>query len=154
MICRHIAEKYADKGTIGLLGTGTLERASIEQWLLTEAQSFEPPSSALVFHLAVAPVAGIETDQTVVEKSKKTLDEVLTIYEQRLEASTYLAGDKFTLADLSHLPNAHNLLKIPSCRPIFESKKKVMGWWDKISSRPSWRKVVEMQKGPPPTPRF
>lgn len=127
-----------------------MERASIEQWLLTEAQSFDPPSSALVFHLAFAPLAGLEPDDDVVEQSKKKLEKVLDIYEQRLEESSYLAGDKFTLADLSHLPNANNLMKIPTCRPLLESRKRVRGWWDRISNRTSWKKVVEMQKGPPP----
>lgn len=148
-ICRHIAEKNAEKGNKELLGTGTLERASMEQWLLTEAQSFDPPSSALAFHLAFAPMAGIETNGTVVEKSEAKLKNVLDVYEQRLEDNRYLAGDKFTLADLSHLPNAHNLMKIPRCRSLFQSRKRVMEWWGEISNRSSWRKVAEMQKAPP-----
>nr|ANH58195.1 glutathione S-transferase [Dracaena cambodiana] len=149
-ICRHVAEKFAGQGNKDLLGSGTLERASIEQWLQTEAESFEPPSSSLVFHLAFAPRAGIEPDETVVKDSKRKLERVLNIYEQRLEETEYLAGDNFTLADLSHLPNAHRLItKVPECAMMFKERKRVSKWWDAISSRPSWRRVVEMQKEPP-----
>lgn len=149
-ICRHVAAKYAGQGNKDLLGTGTLERASIEQWLQTEAESFDPPSSSLVFHLAFAPYARIEPDEIVVKESKRRLESVLNIYEQRLEQTTYLAGDKFTLADLSHLPNAHRLItKVPECALMFKERKRVSNWWDAISSRPSWRRVVEMQKEPP-----
>ena len=132
------------------MGSGTLERASIEQWLKTEAESFEPPSSSLVFHLAFAPHEGLEPDEIAVKESKRRLERVLNIYEQRLEETMYLAGDNFTLTDLSHLPNAHRLItKVPECAVLFKERKRVSKWWDAISSRPSWRRVVEMQQEPP-----
>ncbi|KAM0949793.1 putative glutathione transferase [Dioscorea sansibarensis] len=149
-ICRYIAEKFADQGNKDLLGKGTLERASIEQWLQTEMQSFEPPTSALVFNLAYAPIMGIEPDQEIITKSKAKLAELLDVYEQRLEETNYLAGDKFTLADLSHLPNTQRLIATTRCGNLFRSRKRVSNWWDRISRRSSWRKVVEMQQQPPP----
>ncbi|XP_074565985.1 glutathione S-transferase F11-like [Curcuma longa] len=148
-ICRHLAEKYAGQGNKDLLGSGTLERASIEQWLQTEAQNFDPPSSALVFNLAFAPLLSLEQDKDAVERSKKKLDAVLEIYDRRLDETEYLAGDKFTLADLSHLPNAHRLVHHTDCGSLFTSRKRVARWWKAISSRPSWKRVVEMQQEPP-----
>ncbi|XP_072957175.1 glutathione S-transferase F10-like [Typha angustifolia] len=149
-ICRHIAEKYQEKGNRDLLGSGTLERASIEQWLQTEAYSFDPPASALVFNLAFAPLMDIEKDEEVIERSKKKLIKVLDIYEQKLAETRYLAGDKFTLADLSHLPNAHRLVTNAGCRSLFTSRKRVNRWWEEISNRASWRNVVGMQQEAPP----
>ncbi|XP_008777856.2 glutathione S-transferase F10-like [Phoenix dactylifera] len=149
-ICRHITEKYVDQGNKDLLGTGTLERASIEQWLQTEARSFDPPSSALVFHLAFAPLMGLEQDQEVIEQSKRKLNNVLDIYDRRLQETRFLAGDNFTLADLSHLPNAQRLVSNAGCSPMIRSRKRVSRWWDEISRRPSWQRVVEMQKEPLP----
>ncbi|EHA8587650.1 glutathione S-transferase F11 [Cocos nucifera] len=149
-ICRHIAEKYVDQGNKGLLGTGTLERASIELWLQTEANSFDPPSSELVFNLAFAPLMGLEQDEVVIQRSRQKLNKVLDIYDRRLQETRFLAGDNFTLADLSHLPNAQRLVSNNKCSSLITSRKKVSKWWDEISSRPSWKRVVEMQQEPPP----
>jgi len=54
-ILRHISHKYAKQGNPDLIGTGALERASIEQWLQTEAQSFDSPSAEMVYSLAILP---------------------------------------------------------------------------------------------------
>jgi len=125
---------------------GTLERASIEQWLQAEAESFEPPSSALVFHLAFAVPMGMKPDKPLIEKSEKQLSQVLDIYDQKLALSEYLAGDDFTLADLYHLPNSHYLVsRSERGRSLFTSRKNLDRWWKTISARPSWKKVVQLQ---------
>ncbi|KMZ75929.1 Glutathione S-transferase Phi class [Zostera marina] len=144
-ICRHVSKKFAEQGNKDLLGIGTLERASIEQWLQTEENSFNVPSSNLVFHLAVSPDMRDKHDDAVIEDSKNKLLSVLEFYERRLEETSFLAGDNFTLADLSHLPNAQCIMNTDYAS-MFMSKKKVREWWEKISSRPSWRRVVAMQK--------
>ncbi|URE14067.1 glutathione s-transferase [Musa troglodytarum] len=144
-ICRYVSEKYAEHGNKYLLGRDLLDRGSIEQWLKTEEQSFDPPSWALVFHLAFAPLTnGNELDQSPVTESEKKLGRVLDVYEHRLRESKYLAGDEFTLADLSHLPNTHYLVNSGQWNHLFNSRKNVQRWWEKISNRPSWTKVVEM----------
>uniref|UniRef100_A0A1D1XGT3 glutathione transferase n=1 Tax=Anthurium amnicola TaxID=1678845 RepID=A0A1D1XGT3_9ARAE len=149
-ICRRISEKYAKQGE-HLLGTGSLERASIEQWLQAEEHSFDAPSSALVFHLAFAPLMNKrERDQEEIDFNKQKLSTVLDIYEDRLGMSKYLAGDDFTLADLSHLPNSHYLVnKTEEGSSLFKSRKNVYRWWNDISSRVSWKKVVELQSEHP-----
>ncbi|THU61560.1 hypothetical protein C4D60_Mb07t24610 [Musa balbisiana] len=144
-ICRYVSEKYAEHGNKYLLGRDLLDRGSIEQWLKTEEQSFNPPSWALVFHLAFAPLTnGNELDQSMVTESEKMLAGVLDVYEHRLRESKYLAGDEFTLADLSHLPNTHYLVNSRQWNHLFNSRKNIQRWWEKISNRPSWTKVVEM----------
>ncbi|CAL9060673.1 unnamed protein product [Musa banksii] len=144
-ICRYVSEKYAEHGNKYLLGRDLLDRGSIEQWLKTEEQSFNPPSWALVFHLAFAPPTnGNELDQSLVTESEKMLGNVLDVYEHRLRESKYLAGDEFTLADLSHLPNTHYLVNSRQWNHLFNSRKNIQRWWEKISNRPSWTKVVAM----------
>ncbi|XP_008780593.2 glutathione S-transferase F10-like [Phoenix dactylifera] len=148
--CRHISEKYPDMGNKTLFGTGVLERATIEQWLQAEARMFDPPSSTLVFHLAFATPLGLHPDQSLIERNEKKLADVLDIYESRLGEDEYLAGDEFTLADLSHLPNAHYLVtKTERGRKLFTSRKNVARWWKAISDRPSWKRVVQIQSEHP-----
>ncbi|KAG2692858.1 hypothetical protein I3843_08G070100 [Carya illinoinensis] len=145
-ICRYICEKYADKGNKGLYGTNPLAKASIEQWLEAEGQSFSPPSSVLVFQLAFAPRMKIKQDQVVIKQNEEKLSRVLDIYDKRLGETRFLAGDEFTLADLSHLPNTQYLVGVSGKGELFTSRKNVGRWWNEISSRDSWKKVVDMQK--------
>ncbi|XP_019054394.1 PREDICTED: glutathione S-transferase-like [Nelumbo nucifera] len=149
-ICRYISEKYAKQGNKSLFGTGPLEKASIDQWLEAEGQSFNPPSSVLVFQLAFAPRMKLKQDEGLIRQNKEKLGKILDVYERRLGESRFLAGDEFTLADLSHLPNTHYLVNDTDSGHLFNSRKNVGRWWDEISSRESWKKVVELQNSPPP----
>uniref|UniRef100_A0A2P2K926 glutathione transferase n=1 Tax=Rhizophora mucronata TaxID=61149 RepID=A0A2P2K926_RHIMU len=146
-ICRYICEKYADKGNKGLYGTNPLAKASIDQWLEAEGQSFSPPSGALVFQLAFAPRMKLQQDEGVIRQNEEKLKKVLDVYEKRLGESRYLAGDDFSLADLSHLSNTHYLVTATDRAELFTDRENVRRWWDEISSRDSWKKVVqEMQQ--------
>ncbi|KAF0928564.1 hypothetical protein E2562_006010 [Oryza meyeriana var. granulata] len=194
-ILRHIADKYKNQGNPDLIGMGALERSSIEQWLQTEAQSFDVPSADLVYSLAFLPPTmqldgsggkpkaaydgscGEERDgrdrqgsrqrqrggdpemnaahrqkveemQQLFEKSRKELSKVLDIYEQRLDEAKYLAGDKFTLADLSHLPNADRLAADPRSLQMLQSRKNVSRWWADISGLDSWKHVKSLNRPP------
>lgn len=145
-ICRYICDKYADQGNKGLYGTNPLAKASIDQWLEAEGQSFSPPSSTLVFQLAFAPRMKLKQDQGVIRQNEEKLKKVLDVYENRLGESRFLAGDEFSLADLSHLPNGHYLVNATDRGELFTSRNNVGRWWTEISTRDSWEKVVEMQK--------
>ncbi|KAK6115182.1 hypothetical protein DH2020_007451 [Rehmannia glutinosa] len=149
-ISRYICNKYANQGNKGLYGTNPLEKASIDQWLEAEGQNFNPPSSILVFQLAFAPRMKIKQDENLIKQNEAKLAKVLDVYDKRLEESRYLAGDDFTLADLSHLPNGQYLVNATDRGELFTSRKNVERWWGEISSRESWKKVVEMQKSPSP----
>nr|BAD08963.1 putative glutathione S-transferase GST 16 [Oryza sativa Japonica Group] len=138
-ICRYIAETYEQRGYPFLLGKDVLERASIEQWLRHEEHAFDPPSRALFCHLAF-PVQDDDDDDINTEKRK--LEEVLEVYEQRLGESEFLAGNKFTLADLVHLPNTHHLVTSEFAY-LYDSRKNVQRWWDTISNRQSWKQVLK-----------
>ncbi|KAI3875800.1 hypothetical protein MKX03_023723 [Papaver bracteatum] len=148
-ICRYVCDKYAKQGNEGLYGMNSLVKASIDQWIEAEGQSFNPPSSALVFQLAFAPRMKLKQDPELIKQSEEKLKKVLDIYEKRLGESQFLAGDEFTLADLSHLPNTQYILNRTDRGELFTSRKNVARWWNEISSRESWKKVVEMQSAPP-----
>ncbi|CAA0812452.1 Glutathione S-transferase F9 [Striga hermonthica] len=134
-ILRYICDKYATQGNKGLYGTNPLEKASIDQWLEAEGQSFNLPSSVLVFQLAFAPMMKIKQDEDLIKQNEAKLVNVLDVYEKRLGESRFLAGDEFTLADLSHLPNAHYLVSKTDRRELITSRKNVERWWGEISSR-------------------
>ncbi|VAH56425.1 unnamed protein product [Triticum turgidum subsp. durum] len=138
-ICRYIAETYEQRGYPFLLGKDVLERASIEQWLRHEEHAFDPPSRALFCHLAF-PFP--DEDMSDIDREKRKLEEVLEVYEQRLGESEFLAGNKFTLADLVHLPNTHHIVTSDEFAYLYDSRKNVQRWWNTISARDSWQQVV------------
>nr|CDM81048.1 unnamed protein product [Triticum aestivum] len=137
-ICRYIAETYEQRGYPFLLGKDVLERASIEQWLRHEEHAFDPPSRALFCHLAF-PFP--DEDMSDIDREKRKLEEVLEVYEQRLGESKFLAGNKFTLADLVHLPNTHHIVTSEEFAYLYDSRKNVQRWWNTISARDSWQQV-------------
>ncbi|PAN51712.1 hypothetical protein PAHAL_9G614600 [Panicum hallii] len=153
-ICRYICDQYADRGNQALLGKkedGAVGRAAIEQWIEAESQSFNPPSLAIIFQLAFAPMMGRTTDMSVVEQNEVKLTKVLDVYDQRLGESQYFAGDDFSLADLVHLPNADFLVNRTNKAGLITERKNLARWWDDVSARPAWKKVIEMQSSPRPS---
>ncbi|CAA3025111.1 glutathione S-transferase-like [Olea europaea subsp. europaea] len=148
-ICRYICDKYTNQGNKRLFGTNPLEKASIDQWLEVEGQNFNPPTSVLVFQLAFVPRMKIQQDENLIKQNEEKLGKVLDVYENRLGESRYLAGDEFTLADLSHLPMSRYLVNACGRGELFTSRKNVGRWWDEISTRETWKKVNEMQNSPP-----
>ncbi|CAM0952791.1 unnamed protein product [Alopecurus aequalis] len=138
-ICRYIAETYEHRGEPFLLGKDSLERASIEQWLHHEEHAFNPPSRSLFCHLAFP----LTEDDDDIDLQKIKLEEVLEVYEQRLGDTEFLAGNKFTLADLVHLPNSHYITESDKFAYLYDSRKNVQRWWNAISTRKSWQNVLK-----------
>lgn len=76
----------------------------------------------------------------------RKLEEVLEVYEQRLGETEFLAGNKFTLADLVHLPGTHHVITSDRFAYLYDSRKNVQRWWSKISARDSWQQVLRDMK--------
>ncbi|KAK4390132.1 Glutathione S-transferase F9 [Sesamum angolense] len=142
-IIRYYAEKYKSQGT-ELLGRTMEERGLVEQWLEVEAHNFQPPLYDLVVQLLFDPKLGLIPDQKRIKEDKEKLARVLDVYDQRLSTSKFLAGDSFSLADLSHLPFGQFLMTGLGKEYMIRDRKHVSGWWDDISNRPSWQKVLQL----------
>eukprot|EP01018_Ginkgo_biloba_P017866 Gb_10894 [translate_table: standard] len=143
-IIRYIAMKYEGQGT-PLLGSNLEERALVEQWLEVEGHNFDPPVVALVAELLYPLQSGAE-NQALIESKEQQLANVLDVYEERLSKTKYLAGDFFSLADLTHLPFIHMVVNVTDKGYLIRDRKHVNAWWEDISSRPAWEKVLESGK--------
>lgn len=136
---RYIANKFEDQGT-PLYGTTPIERALVEQWLEVEAQNFNAACKDSLKYAAVSPV-----DDQKLTQSLAKLATVLDVYEARLATTQFLAGDFLSLADLSHLPTGWKLFdKYNQSDVCFDGRPHVQAWWETISSRPAWKRVLEM----------
>ncbi|KAJ7964399.1 Glutathione S-transferase [Quillaja saponaria] len=142
-IIRYHATKYAGRGP-NLLGSNLEERALVDQWLEVEAHNFNDMVYTLVLQLVILPKMGQPGDLALAHSCAQKLEKVFDVYEKRLSESTYLAGDKFTLADLSHLPGIRYLIHEAKLGHLVTERKKVNAWWENISSRPAWKKLLEL----------
>ncbi|KAH0718176.1 hypothetical protein KY285_014207 [Solanum tuberosum] len=141
-IIRYYAAKYEDKGK-KLTGTTLEEKALVDQWLEVESNNYNDLVYNMVLQLLVFPKMGHNSDLIVVQKCANNLEKVFDIYEQRLSKSKYLAGDFFSLADLSHLPSLRFLMNEGGFAHLVTQRKCLHDWYLDISSRPSWNKVLD-----------
>lgn len=147
-IMRYYAEKYRSQG-VELLGKTIEEKGLVEQWLEVEAHNFNPPAYNLVIHVLFPSLLVDGTpDPKVIEESEAKLVKVFNIYEERLSKNKYLAGDFFSLADISHLPFTDYIVNNMGKDYLIKERKNVSAWWDDISSRPSWNKILESYRPP------
>jgi len=138
-IIRYIANKYEGQGT-ALYGKDINGRAKVDQWLEVEGQNF---NSAIRSSLGV--VSKPPVDEVLLTETIGKLGKVLDIYEDHLSKTQYLAGDFFSLADLSHMTTGWKLFdKYKQGSILFEGRPHVKAWWENISSRPAFKKLLEM----------
>ncbi|BAT96904.1 hypothetical protein LR48_Vigan11g157100 [Vigna angularis] len=144
-ILRYYAEKYKNQGT-NLLGKTMEERGLVEQWLEVEGHNYTPPIYNLIKMYFASVLNGEAMDPKAVKENEEKLEKVLDIYEKRLSETKYLAGDFFSLADLNHLQFTSYLVNEMERGFMVRERKNVSRWWDDISSRPSWKKVLQTYK--------
>ncbi|CAF1186489.1 unnamed protein product [Adineta steineri] len=144
-ICRYLEEKYKGKGTELIPSKDIQARAFFEQAANIEAFNFDPPANALIRETVVKKIFyQKEPDPIKVAQYREDLGSKLNVYENILSKQPYLAGQVYTMADLFHLPCAQFIIKFGD-GDLFESRPNVKQWWERISSRPSWKAVQEMK---------
>ncbi|KAJ4828807.1 hypothetical protein Tsubulata_010823 [Turnera subulata] len=142
-IVRYYAAKYANQGP-NLIGLTLEERAIVDQWLEVEAHNFNELVYTIVLQVVILPRMGQLGDMKLARTCEQKLGQVLDVYEQRLSETKYLAGDSFTLADLSHLPGTRYLLEEAGMEHLVKERKNVSAWWEDISDRPAWKKLMKL----------
>ncbi|XP_038971323.1 glutathione S-transferase F12-like [Phoenix dactylifera] len=142
-IVRYYAAKYAGRGP-NLLGRTLEEKARMDMWLDVEAINLNPLVFPIVFNLFVLPGQGVAGNMAEAQASAEKLDKVLEVHERQLSKTKYLAGDEFTLADLTHIPALRYVVENCGMPHLISNKKHVKAWWADITSRPAWKKVMDM----------
>ena len=63
--------------------------------------------------------------------------------QDELEGSDYLAGDEFSLADVSMIPYVNRLYMLSMLEAWCENKPKVLDWFDRMRARPTYGPAVD-----------
>ncbi|CAA7038371.1 unnamed protein product [Microthlaspi erraticum] len=138
------SSRYAEEGTNLLPADpkNTADYATMANGMEVEAHHFDPPATKLAYEHVFKLMYGLTTDDAVVAEEEAKLAKVLDIYEGRLGAFKYCAGDTFTLTDLHHIPVIQYLLQTPS-KKLFTERPHLNAWVTDITSRPASLKVLQ-----------
>lgn len=132
-ICRYFEELYPDNN---LFGTTALERAQIEMW-----SRFIEFNLWLPAGMAFRHITGFYKDRETCfpewgQECRQLASQWFAKLEERLQASAYIAGDRFTIADIlaiCAIDFAARTLELH----IADEQTALKRWHDTVSSRPS-----------------
>jgi glutathione S-transferase len=91
----------------------------------------------LVFHKMMGKAADMEKVKSGAEGAAHALD----VAEKTLAKQDYFGNKTFSLADISWMPYVQYLFAAEHGH-LITSRPGVKAWWERVSTRPSWKKVV------------
>jgi glutathione S-transferase len=135
-IMRYLDDKLAG---VVLTPDDARTRARMEQWISVEYSYFSPPCWPVFYQNLIVPLFGGKPDPDVVANSKLDMLPVLDSMQRALADQHYLAGEAFSLADLTFMPGIQLLFDTHES-DIVEARPQLHTWWQRVSNRPSWCK--------------
>lgn len=140
-ICRYLEETHPEPN---LMGRTTLERAQIESWQRhMEFDGLTAVSEVIRNSIPVFSSRGlpgvtqpVPAIPALVERGTQSLRRFYERLEQRLKETDYVAGNRYTIADITALcviDAAKNRANIP----IPTENTRTQRWYDAVSARPS-----------------
>ncbi|KAH8096466.1 hypothetical protein SO694_00009565 [Aureococcus anophagefferens] len=128
--------KYVLTGT-PLCPGDAKEMAAVESAISVEYSYFTPAFMPVYVERMLKKKKGLEADETKVAAAIEALGPVLDVVEALLEGKTYMAGPKFTMADISYMPYFHQFdaLGIAELR---DDRPNLKAWWATVSTMPNW----------------
>jgi glutathione S-transferase len=132
-ICRYFEEVHPEPRLFGL---GAVNRAEIEMWQRRLELHLMMPT-AMVFRHTHPAMAAMETPQIaqVAETNRPRVLEFLTMLDGHLAETRFVAGDEFSVADITGLVGM-DFMRMARIKPP-EDLLNVARWHGELSARPS-----------------
>lgn len=122
-----------------LIPGDAFDRARMWHWMCFEQYHIEPNIGTARFWVHLLGKTRAELGERLIEK-KKSGYAALDVLEEGLRGRKYLAGDQYSLADISLFAYTHvaqeggfDLQPYPNVR----------AWCDRVASQPEWRPITE-----------
>jgi len=150
-IIRYLAHKYDANHT--LLPTDHKLYGQVEQWISVEMSNYRVDDIVGELYIKKVYYGGGDPDQPKVDAAWKKVTRVLEVLEEHLSSKSsslqdknklFLVGDHFTVADIVYMPMTHYFLFLQEYSNAFDKYPHVKTWWQNITSRPSWQKVISL----------
>ena len=132
-MARYIDGKF---GSV-LIPKDAQTRALMEQWISIETSNFSGHAMKFIYH----SVFKREQTPEVLKAADEKLDLAFSVLARRLAEQPFLAGERFTLADVCFAPYLEYLVATAAAAKITEQPQ-IARWWSAIRQRPAWKKTV------------
>lgn len=133
-ILRYLAARY---GAPALWSDDPVERAAVDQWLAWTAASLYRDWIDLFWFRVRTPAA--QQDAAVIERLRQRTAERYAFLDGQLASRNYIAGDAFSLADITAGMTLYRWYEMPIERPALP---RVEAWYARLRERPPYRKAV------------
>jgi glutathione S-transferase len=117
------------------------DRARMDQWLSVDQSYVAPHTRALAVERILKKHEGTEPDAATAKAAEGALGSTLAIVDRALDGHDYLAGDAFSLADISLMPYVASLPMLHAAH-LAAGLPRLGAWWERVSARPSWKSVT------------
>ncbi len=138
-ICRYLEETHPEPP---LMGTDALDKAMVEMWhRRMELEGLAPCADALRNHSkyfagrAIPGPVAYEQIPALSERGHARIGHFFTMLDARLQESAFVAGPRYTIADIAGLIAVDFAGWVKEAPP--ESATALKAWHEKVSARPS-----------------
>ena len=143
---------YLDRATATnpLTPTDTRARARMDQLVsITLCYVTTTISAAISFPRRVAPLLGLQVDDSAVDAALPVAANTLAEIARLLGDQPYLAGDTLSLADLMLVPHIAFLGEFDDGRALLAAQPALDAWRDRMEARPSmattsWDRLIAL----------
>jgi glutathione S-transferase len=115
--------------------------ARLDQWTNVAEVYFAPHAMPVIIETMFRKYLGGEKNVAAIEAGRAGMGTALDAVDRCLASSSYLAGGSFSLADIHWMPYFEYFAQIGQDEEITK-RKHLAAWWERVSGRPTWRKVA------------
>ncbi|NOJ81296.1 glutathione S-transferase family protein [Myxococcus xanthus] len=116
--------------------------ARMEQFISVEQCYFSPAAMKVIWERLFKKMMGGGTpDEARISEGLQGVERVFGIIEPVLGKQQYLAGDSFSLAEVTWMPYMDFFVAAGGAELVGKHPN-VAAWWERVRSRPSWKKVT------------
>lgn len=137
IITEYLNDKYPSPD---LMPTDAVQRMHVREWTYWCNHIFKPQIDRFKY-------GSVRLTQDEVNDASRQLDLYVERIDTSLEASGWLVGDCFSLADVHVFPFFRQLLKVNPPHPNIHRYARAHEWYEKISSRSSYERAMQKSGG-------
>lgn len=135
--------RYLDHRLPGpsLVPSAARDRARMDQWLSVDQSYVAPPTRTLAVQRILRPHQGLAPEAAAIAEAERALADAFGAIDRALADQRFLAGDAFSLADLSLAPYVAGMAMLEAAHLIGDLRH-LQRWWEAVAARPSVRRAI------------